>query len=509
MVEAKQSAQWQGSDFAQRVETMVSELAALTGVKIKTVTIGAGCSQSEIDKVHRMLGHPLSEDFLSYYRSANGVHVTWTCNRFGIGGAFKLQPLGKLFSAKPGDYFMPDAGDGPMSILGGIDEKKLRGGLRPFDLLLKDRAQPGYPGSALYTSADQPDPVVVFSQDAAACLDDVHPMLATSYMEMLLATGGEADAVTAFFAWGSRCPDELVRWTRQDWATLGSAGRYVRWWMYNWSSRRKSYQPGQEALLRSGHGTTTLGPKGWIELRWGLPYPGLPDVTRDPGAEPDMLALPRGKFLMGSVEEGQETVTVQPFAIARHLITLRRYHEVMGEWPKGCSHFLSGPPRPEEAEFPQVYATWYDAVQFCNRLSERAGLPAAYRIDGTVVEWDRASSGYRLPTEQEWEYAARAGTTSNFRFCEKAPFEPFWEHPRTDEYRWVDCRHPIGMKKPNAWGLHDLWQIAQWCWDARGKKERSARGGEMGLVASRSFYIATRGEIAIGFRVVRGAVEAR
>ncbi|WP_275295797.1 SUMF1/EgtB/PvdO family nonheme iron enzyme [Amycolatopsis sp. La24] len=109
-------------------------------------------------------------------------------------------------------------------------------------------------------------------------------------------------------------------------------------------------------------------------------------------------------------------------------------------------------------DLPAVEVSWLDAVRFCNTLSERDGLAPAYRLDGGEVAWDRAASGYRLPTEAEWEHACRAGT----------------EGPRygdLDEIAWYegnsgDRLHPPGEKRPNAWGVYDLLgNTWDWCWD--------------------------------------------
>lgn len=191
----------------------------------------------------------------------------------------------------------------------------------------------------------------------------------------------------------------------------------------------------------------------------------------------EMVELPGGEFWMGSPEnekgrydnEVRHRVRVSEFAMAKYPVTQGQYTEVMDENP---SHFQEPAEDGERrAGRPVEQVSWFDAVRFCNRLSEREGLTICYRIQEPreetnaqpIVEWDRAADGYRLPTEAEWEYACRAGTETAYSFGNDAA--PLDDHAWFSENS-EDRTHTVGKKKPNGWGLHDLHgNVWEWCWD--------------------------------------------
>ncbi|WP_428262361.1 formylglycine-generating enzyme family protein [Haliangium sp.] len=192
-------------------------------------------------------------------------------------------------------------------------------------------------------------------------------------------------------------------------------------------------------------------------------------LTIDPLA---MVELPGGTFVMGSpdgddmtldAEKPPHSVRVSGFACMAYPVTRGLWHEVMGAehewWPKGPAD-----------DRPVNNVNWFDAVRFCNAVSQRHGLTPCYRIEGdgseSAVTWV-SSQGYRLPTEAEWEYACRAGTRTRWSFGD----DP--EH--LDEHAWYDGNaegepHPVGRKAPNPWGLYDMHgNLWEWCWDWYGE----------------------------------------
>jgi formylglycine-generating enzyme required for sulfatase activity len=170
----------------------------------------------------------------------------------------------------------------------------------------------------------------------------------------------------------------------------------------------------------------------------------------------EMVLLPTGSFQMGSGrgqddEKPSHTVTLAAFLMDKYEVTQAEFEKYQLPNP---SHF-KGPKLPVE----QV--TWAQAAVYCNARSKAEGLTPCYNED--TAECDFQADGYRLPTEAEWEYACKAGnladTSSGFDSRTLGDFAWFTENSEKKT-------HPVGEKRPNAWGLYDMQgNVAEWCND--------------------------------------------
>jgi len=186
-----------------------------------------------------------------------------------------------------------------------------------------------------------------------------------------------------------------------------------------------------------------------------------------------------GSFSMGSkdayssyTEKPVHKVTVAQFYMSIYEVTQKQYFEIMG---KNYSNFKG-------ENLPVEKVTWYDAVEFCNKLSIKNGLNPYYKINKDINDpnynypgvWRAGEArymvsilggnGFHLPTEAEWEYACRAGTSTKY----------YWGDKINGDYCWYggnggnsdEKTHPVGEKIPNTFGLYDMsGNVSEWCWD--------------------------------------------
>jgi formylglycine-generating enzyme required for sulfatase activity len=206
----------------------------------------------------------------------------------------------------------------------------------------------------------------------------------------------------------------------------------------------------------------------WLALAVLLLTAAACQQTNSPGADADqpqtittkggieMVLIPAGIFEMGSKRGKEDAATVHKLSVDAFLMD--KYEVTQAEYEKqglpNPSHF-KGPDLPVE----QI--TWPQAAYYCNQRSQAEGLTPCYNEQTSACDFN--ADGYRLPTEAEWEYACRAGSTTDYSFGNDAG--------RLADFAWfadnsAKKTHPVGKKKPNRWGLFDMHgNVAEWCND--------------------------------------------
>jgi serine/threonine protein kinase/formylglycine-generating enzyme required for sulfatase activity len=220
-------------------------------------------------------------------------------------------------------------------------------------------------------------------------------------------------------------------------------------------------------------------------------YLGVPvEYTNSIGMA--LVLIPPGEFTMGSPQdeidalisstngpdwqrwfrfEGpQHSVTLtQAFCLGRYEVTQKQYQELMGSNPSHFSATGAGKDVMKDVDsgqHPVDSVNWFDAIEFCNKLSAKEQRPPYYLRDGETVTV-LGGAGYRLPTEAEWEHACRAGTTTRWSFggAEGDLGQHAWFGPNAN-----NRTQRVGELPANPFGLHDQYgNVWEWCWDWRGE----------------------------------------
>lgn len=227
----------------------------------------------------------------------------------------------------------------------------------------------------------------------------------------------------------------------------------------------------------------------------------------DPNSPSDMAFIPAGHFLMGTdtnifpsdpansnTERPQHSVYVSAFYMDKYEVSQALWDEVK-LWAATNGYLFENPGGGYATNHPVAYINWYDAVKWCNARSERDGLAVCYTTNGAtyktgnnsnvVCNW--TANGYRLPTEAEWEKAARGGA-QNSRFpwidytnrishakanynsvwIDGAPYYDYDLGPTEGQHPDYKTSHtsPVGAFGPNGYGLYDMaGNQIEWCWD--------------------------------------------
>jgi formylglycine-generating enzyme required for sulfatase activity len=316
-------------------------------------------------------------------------------------------------------------------------------------------------------------------------------------------------------------------------------------------AERKAWKPVLTRWYETESDGVTHSAAGWSLRQWGIEAPALP-ATSEPSEGRQWLVNSLGMTLFkikpGVFERKVNTpeAKVQTVQLTRALflsdreITVGQFQQFIGDAsypgrersdkrPAAAATISSTPDHPVQ------WVNWYDAVLFCNWLSRKEGYTACYERTGQKEKvklgnaeyehdvWRMVAdgTGYRLPTESEWEYACRAGTTTEFASG--------IDEEILRKYAVIQAGGPahVGSKLPNGWGLFDMHgNVWEWCWDgygrydakslavdptgAQGVRVRVIRGGSWSDAADFARASYRHGDVPVlqgsflGFRVARG-----
>ncbi len=285
------------------------------------------------------------------------------------------------------------------------------------------------------------------------------------------------------------------------------------------------------AAIASASASSSASAAGSLGSARGGISASAPAATAD-SFDDQMVKVEAGDFLMGSNTGDSDEKPVHEVRLDSYLISA--FETTWVDYERFCTATgkpLTADPKLIHAQHPAAFMTWFDACEYCNWLSGTEGFTPAYKFerdsDGKIVkvDWNREADGYRLPTEAEWEYAARGGPAhSAWRFS---------GGDNLDEIAWYKgdsggATSAAGTKEPNALGLYDMaGNVWEWCWDWYGLfgdasasaqeplgppsgKVKILRGGGYNTATLAYYSVSNRGSSAparigsdIGFRVAR------
>ncbi len=223
-----------------------------------------------------------------------------------------------------------------------------------------------------------------------------------------------------------------------------------------------SYTATENATLYAIWNTTIVEIEGMIYVAGGTFEMGNPDAS-----------------IGDSDERPVHSVTLSSYYIGKYEVTQAQWESVMEE---NYSYF-------EGSDHPVENVSWLNAIKFCNALSASEGLTLSYTVNGAEVTVNPNANGYRLPTEAQWEYAARGGSLSAGYLYSGSD--------NIDEVAWFGdnsggATHPVGTKQANELGIYDMTgNVWEWCWDWYGDYSSNSQTDPYGPTSG-------------SFRVIRG-----
>ncbi|MDR2476786.1 MAG: formylglycine-generating enzyme family protein [Treponema sp.] len=249
-----------------------------------------------------------------------------------------------------------------------------------------------------------------------------------------------------------------------------------------------------EVLAAAIFGEEQIAPAPAVAVTPPAPAPAAAPLEHPIPA--NMALVEGGTFNMGSDcgesnEQPVHKVTVKGFYMGKYEVMQKEWAEVMGSSP---SYFKGD-------DLPVENVSWMDAIEYCDKRSQKEGLKPCYQSGGGVITCDWSANGYRLPTEAEWEYAAKGGGRDIQEY-------EYSGGSNADTVAWYsgNTTHPVGTKAANSLGIYDLsGNVCEWCWDWYGAYSSGTQTDPTGA-ASGTYRVVRSGSWYYVARFVRSAV---